>query len=148
MTDRRKDFIDLAFRSLFSCIFLALGAEHLFNDSLIQKLMPTWLPAPGLFSVLAGISLITGGGLIILGYKLRIAAALLATFLIAVTLTVHAPSIFEAPDFVGENEKWLWLTFQRSNYAKNLCLLGVCLLLFDYQPRRWSLEAYLRRRQE
>ena len=142
----RKDFLDIAFRALFSCIFLALGFEHLMSDDLIQKLMPPWLPNPELFSVLAGVSLIIGGSLIVLGFKLRFAAILLASFLIAVTLTVHAPSLLEAPDFISEKEEWLWLVFQRSNYAKNLCLLGVCLMLFDYQPRKWSLEVWLQQR--
>jgi len=146
MNTPRKDFLDLAFRALFSCIFLALGGEHLVNDDLIQKLMPQWIPAPTLFSKLAGLALILGGSLIVLGYKLRFAALLLSSFLVAVTLTVHAPSIMEAPSFISEKEEWLWLIFQRSNYAKNLCLLGVCLLLLDYEPRKWSVENWLKRK--
>ena len=143
----RKDVLDITFRVLFSCIFLALGFEHLINDDLIQKLIPPWLPHPELLSLLAGVSLIIGGSLIVLGFKLRFAAILLASFLIAVTLVVHAPSLLEAPDFISEEEEWLWLVFQRSNYAKNLCLLGVCLMLFDYQPRRWSLDTWLKQKQ-
>jgi hypothetical protein len=34
------DVSELLFRLLFSSIFVVLGAEHLFNDDLIQKLMP------------------------------------------------------------------------------------------------------------
>ena len=38
------DMADVLFRGLFCLIFVGLGAEHLFSDDLIRRLMPTWVP--------------------------------------------------------------------------------------------------------
>lgn len=141
-----RDLSDLLFRLLFCLIFIGLGGEHLFKDELIQKLIPQWMPFPQAISIACGLILLLGGGLIAAGYKLRFAAILLGTFLIVVTATVHGPALASAPNFISEDSEWLWQILQRSNYAKNLCLLGVCLLLLQYKPGRWSLEAWLERK--
>ena len=141
-----KDFCDIVFRILFSSIFIGLGGEHLFNDELIQKLMPEWVGAPRLFSLLAGIVLVSGGTLIVLGYQLRFAAILLAAFLIAVTACVHAPGVSQTPEFIHREDIWLWDILQRSNFVKNLCLLGVCLMLYHYQSGRFTLQRWLSER--
>ncbi|MEM9160837.1 MAG: DoxX family protein [Verrucomicrobiota bacterium] len=140
-----RDLSDILFRILFSTIFIGLGGEHIFSDELIQKMMPNWVPAPRLFSILSGIVLVTGGGLIVLGFQLRIAAMLLGAFVIAVTATVHGPALLNTPDFVSSDNVWIWDVLQRSNYVKNLCLLGVCLMLYHYTPGRFSLHGYLTR---
>jgi uncharacterized membrane protein YphA (DoxX/SURF4 family) len=139
-----KDFCDLLFRLLFSFIFLALGAEHILSDGLIQKLMPPWMPAPEVVSILVGVILMVGGICIVLGWRLRFAAVLLGTFVIIVTLAVHLPAVILDPTFVNESNQWMWDILQRSNLAKNLCLLGVCILLWHHKPGRWSLSYKLR----
>ena len=141
-----RDFSDLVFRILFCLIFIALGGEHLFNDNLLQRLMPGWVPAPRLASIMCGLVLLSGGGLIALGYQLRFAALMLGAFLIIVTTVVHGPALFSTPEFIEAESEWLWLILQRSNYVKNICLLGICLLLTNYTPGRWSLENRLNRR--
>ncbi len=143
-----QDFADLLFRVLFCLIFIALGGEHLVKDDLIQKLMPSWVPLPKIVSIGCGLILLLGGGLIALGYNLRFAAILLGVFLIIVTTIVHGPAILNTPDFINPESEWLWQILQRSNYVKNICLLGVCLLLLNYQPGKWSLEAWLRRKEQ
>ncbi len=139
----RRDIIDIMFRVLFSLIFLALGAEHLFSDQLIQKLMPDWMPVPRLVSILTGLVLLVGGGMIALGFKLRLAATSLIVFLLLATILVHGANLMGTPEFIDEDHAWLWAILQRSNYAKNICLIGVCLRLLYYTPGRWSLEARL-----
>ncbi|MDQ8204514.1 DoxX family protein [Pelagicoccus sp. SDUM812003] len=142
-----KNVSDLCFRLLFCLIFLGLGAEHLFSDELIQKLMPQWIPAPRLVSIFTGLVLFAGGAMIALGYRLKWAAFLLGSFLVFVSILVHAPAMAspEASPLNPEN-KWIWDTLQRSNFVKNLCLLGVCLMLPHYQLGDWSLEAWLKRK--
>ena len=124
-----RDFADLVFRILFCLIFIALGGEHLFKDDLIQKLMPSWVPAPRLVSIACGLILLSGGGLIALGYQLRFAALMLGAFLIIVTAVVHGPALFSTPEFIDSESEWLWVILQRSNYVKNICLLGLTLLV-------------------
>ena len=142
------DFADLVFRILFCLIFIALGGEHIVKDDLIQRLMPAWVPWPKLVSILCGLILLLGGGLIALGYKLRFAALLLGSFLVVVTALVLGPALAATPDFITPENEWLWQILQRSNYVKNICLLGVCLLLIYYEPGKWSLQSWFKRRQE
>lgn len=144
-----KDFSDVVFRLLFSLIFIGLGGEHLVSDDLIQKLMPLWMPNPRVVSIFCGLLLFTGGGMIALGYRLKFAAMLLGTFLVIVTAVVHAPALQGMQNPVASPEdQWIWETLQRSNFVKNLCLLGVCTMLPHYRTGKWSLEAFLNARKK
>ena len=138
-----RDVGDLAFRGLFCTIFLGLGGEHIFSDALIQNLMPGWVPAPRLVSIGVGLVLVAGGGAILAGYRLRQAALLLGTFVVAVTLAVHLPAVFHYPPGIPADWAWTWDILQRSNLVKNLCLLGVCIHLYHHRPGRYSLEHWL-----
>lgn len=141
-----RDFADLVFRLLFSLIFIGLGGEHLVDDELIQKLMPAWMPGPRIISISCGIILFGGGAMIALGYRLKLAAIVLGTFLIVVTAVVHAPALQGlASPVVDPRDQWIWDTLQRSNFVKNLCLLGVCTMLPFYKPGRWSLDHRFKR---
>ncbi len=135
---------DLIFRGLFSTIFVGLGMEHLFDDRLIQHLMPAWVLYPQAASIVSGLVLLAGGLSILLGYRIRVGAMVLGVFLIVVTLSVHVPGLFSHPSQI--QAEWLWTVFQRSNLVKNLCLFGVCVHLTQHEPGRYSLDAWLRRR--
>jgi uncharacterized membrane protein YphA (DoxX/SURF4 family) len=147
-TLNKKDFFDLVFRVLFSSIFIGLGGEHIFSDLLIQNLMPGWVPYPRLSSILCGLILITGGTLIILGIYIRFAVILLGAFIIVVTLSVHFPCLFYTPENIAQENAWMWTVLQRSNFVKNLCLLGVCLNLWYHQPQKLSLYYRLNKKKE
>lgn len=141
-----EDFCELVFRLLFSSIFLVLGAEHLLNDGLIRSLMPEWLPAHRQLSIASGLLLIAGGGSIALGLRVHWAATGLAGFLVVVTALIHVPGMFAAPDGLARDWTWLWDLYQRSNFIKNVCLLGVCFHFFYHEPGRYSLEQWLNQR--
>ncbi|MBC2605588.1 DoxX family protein [Pelagicoccus albus] len=142
-----KDTSDVIFRLLFSLIFIGLGGEHIFRDVLIQKMMPGWMPIPRLVSFSCGIFLVAGGGMIALGYRLKVASVMLGTFLIVVTALIHAPALqgYQSPELDLQNQ-WIWDTMQRSNFVKNLCLLGVCVMLPHYKLGKWSLDSFLESR--
>lgn len=143
-----SDWTDLVFRLLFSLIFVGLGLEHLFKDELIRGMMPDWMGLKRLVSLGAGVILLAGGLSIFLGYKVREGGLLLGGFLFVVTLTIHAPALILKPEGLPDEWHWLWDVYQRSNFVKNLCLLGVCILLLRHQVGRFSLEAWLRRRKD
>jgi uncharacterized membrane protein YphA (DoxX/SURF4 family) len=136
----RYGLSDLAFRVLFSSIFVGLGGEHIFSDKLLQLLMPDWVPFPRAVSIGCGVFLLAGSATILLGYHIRRGAQALALFLIAVTLSVHLPGLLERPPEVDESSYWIWDMFQRSNFVKNICLLGVCIYLMEHRPGRCSLD--------
>ncbi len=138
-----SDVRDLVFRALFSSIFVGLGAEHIFDDVLILHLMPQWVLYPHLVSGICGLILLSGGLSILLGYRLKWGATMLGAFLIAVTVTVHLPGLFQAPQSISD--QWLWTVFQRSNLVKNLCLFGVCVQLTGHRPGAYSFDARLNR---
>ena len=139
------DVSELLFRLLFSSIFVVLGAEHLFHDELIQQLMPEWVPMRRVVSVASGVTLLLGGASIALGVRVQEGAVLLGLFLVVVTLAIHVPGMFQAPGSIAPGDMWLWVLYQRSNFIKNVCLLGVCLHLLTHEPGRYTLPGYLQR---
>ncbi len=141
-----KDEAEFIFRVLFCLIFLGLGMEHLFSDALVQRMMPLWMPYPRAVSVLCGLWLVFWGGLILVGFQLRLAAFSLGVFLVVVTAVVHVPGVIMEPT-LPEDVSWMWTILQRSNLVKNLCLLGVCFHLMYHQLGRYSLEKFLAARQ-
>ncbi len=138
-----SDTSELIFRLLFSSIFFVLGAEHLFSDGLIQRLMPGWIPFPHAMSIAAGLLLLGGGTSIALGFRMHQAAVALGVFLIVVTLAIHIPGMFMFPPELDEEWRWLWDLYQRSNFIKNVCLLGVCFHFLYHEPGHHSLDRYL-----
>ena len=141
-----KNTSEFLFRSLFCTIFMGLGMEHIFSDQIIQNLMPSWIDYPRAVSFGTGIFLVIGGGLIFLGYKLKIASIMLGMFLIAVTISVHLPAVLTTPKNIPEQWDWMWVIMQRSNFVKNICLLGVCFHLFHHPCGYYSLEEFLKRK--
>jgi len=138
------DVADLLFRVLFSLIFIGLGLEHIFSDELIQNLMPDWLVDKRLASVIAGIVLLMGGCSLLVGCRVPQAAVVLGLFLIAVTVLIHGPALLHRPDGLPPDWEWLWDVYQRSNFFKNLCLLGVCIYLRHHKVGRFSVDAHRR----
>lgn len=137
-----KDKADFLFRFFFSIIFLGMGMEHLFSDELIRSMMPDYILFKRLVSILSGLLLITGGGMILVGFKIRYAAIGLGAFVTLVNIVVHAPALFHTPIGLANEWTWLWEVYQRSNFVKNICLLGVCLHLLHYEVGKFSLEYY------
>ncbi len=133
------DTADLLFRLLFSLIFIGLGLEHIFSDELIQGMMPDWIGSKRVASVVAGIVLLGGGLSVASGYKVPVAALVLGAFLIAVTLAIHLPALFAKPAGLPADWTWLWDVYQRSNFFKNLCLLGVCFHLTHHRVGRFAV---------
>lgn len=131
---------------MFSLIFVGLGFEHLFSDALIQNLMPEWIPFKRAVSIAAGGWLVVWGTLILVGWQVRYAAIALGSFVLLVTIVVHLPGVLSEPNSIDQQNKWLWIVLQRSNLAKNLCLIGVCLHFLHHQVGRYSLENWLANR--
>lgn len=140
------DVSELLFRLLFSSIFVVLGAEHLFRDDLIQQLMPEWVPMKRAASAAIGLILLVGGASIALGVRVQEGAVVLGLFLIVVTLVIHVPGMFQTPEFVARDQNWLWDLYQRSNFIKNVCLLGVCFHLLTHEPGPYTVAELWRRR--
>lgn len=145
-----SDIRDLSFRLLFSLIFFGLGAEHVSQSTLLKTLMPDWVPFKDFVSAACGLWLLGWGSFVLVGYKIRVASVALGAFVIGVTLLVHLPGVLVTPERIASSCESLWQILQRSNLGKNVCLVGMCLMLFDYQPGLLSFEGWnrIRRKRE
>lgn len=114
----KYDQSELAFRVLFSLIFLGLGMEHLFSDAVIRAMMPDWIIGQRWVSLASGAILLTGGSLILLGYRMRLGALLLGGFLLLVTAVIHGPNLIVRPSDLPHEWGWLWDVYQRSNFLR------------------------------
>jgi len=90
------DVSEFLFRLLFSSIFVVLGAEHLFHDELIQRLMPEWVPMRRVVSVASGVTLLLGGASIALGVRVQEGAVLLG---VCLHLLTHEPGRYTLPGY-------------------------------------------------
>jgi len=138
-----QDEADFIFRAFFCLIFVGLGAEHIFSDSLIQKLMPDWMPYRRLISFLCGLWLFGWGSLILIGWKVHLSGIALGAFVIVVTLVVHLPGVMLIHTTMPAEWIWVWDILQRTNLVKNICLLGVCIHLLHHKVGKYSLEKWL-----
>jgi len=126
---------DLAFRSLFSSIFLVAGLGHFVQrDRMVERLLAAPLghlaqavaPAP-LLITLTGIVLVVAGLGLLLGLQARLCALALAAVLVPITVTVHVGD----PAHVGP-------------LFKNVALLGGLLHFAARGAGAFSLEARFR----
>ena len=117
------DIFALVGRLFIAIIFLASAFGKITNfDGTLQYMEAHGMPATTFFCV-AAIALETlGSTALILGYKTRWGAAVLAAFLIAATWVFHT-----APD-------------QRVQLLKNLAILGGLLHVIAFGPGPISLE--------
>ncbi len=136
----KYDQSEFVFRVLFSLIFIGLGLEHMFSDATIRSMMPSWIVFPRFWSFMSGCVLLAGGLSIMVGWRVRLGAVALGIFLVLVTAVIHAPNLFVKPVGLSPDWVWLWDVYQRSNFVKNLCLLGGCFYFYNHQPGRYSID--------
>jgi putative oxidoreductase len=125
-------------RLLLSAIFLMSAlASKIPQFSQVAKIMESaGVPAPQLLLVGAIVFLLAGSVSVIVGYRGRIGAGLLLTFLVLATYYFHPFWRFE-----GEAQQQ-----QMAHFLKNLALMGAMLFIMANGTGPWSLDAGLRRR--
>ena len=109
-------------RLLFSAIFLASAPMH-FSQASFGHAAAAGVPMPNVLVPLSGILELVGALLLLTGYRARLGAALLALFLIPVTLVMHK--------FWGISEP-LQAQMQQVNFMKNLAILGATFMLMYF----------------
>lgn len=127
------DAIALVGRLLTSWIFLSSGFGKLMNVAgFAAVLAKRGVPAPSFMGWLGAIVEFGGGLLIILGVKIRYAAILMILFVIVATLISHRYWEFTGAD----------LAAQRTNFWKNVTIVGGLLFLFLAGAGRYSVDGF------
>ena len=117
-------------RILIGQIFLLSGLNKVFHYAQTAAYMESkGLPLIPLLLVLTIIIEIAGALMIILGWRARIAAAVMFLWLVPVTFAMH--NFWAAPD-----EQRMG---QLINFQKNLVIMGTMLYVFAFGPGRYSL---------
>jgi putative oxidoreductase len=118
-------------RLFFALIFLMAGPNH-FSGQTIGYASSQGVPLASLAVPLSGVLAIVGGLSILLGYRARIGAWLIALFLVAVTPMMHKFWTVTDP---------MMQQMQMIMFMKNLAMLGGALLISQFGAGPWSLDS-------
>lgn len=117
----------LAARALMSAEFIFFGIMKTINTRAMQQYMEAG-GVPGELIWVAAAVQIVGGACVLLGFKTRVAAIVLAGFCLVATLLFHT-------NFADLGEV--------SDFAKDLATAGGFIFLFAYGAGAWSLDAWM-----
>jgi putative oxidoreductase len=109
-------------RVLFSLIFVIAAPRHFTHEG-IKHAADLGVPEASLLVPLSGVLAISGGISVALGYKAKWGAWALVTFLVPVTLWMHAYWKLSDPAAIH---------VQSAMFAKNLSMIGAALLIAQW----------------
>ena len=118
-------------RILFASIFLMAAPMH-FTAAEIGYAQAAGVPFPHLLVPASGLLALAGALSVALGYRARLGAWLLVAFLVPVTLALH--NFWAATDAATAQ-------IQMAMFMKNVSILGAALLITQFGPGPWSLDA-------
>ncbi len=123
--------ITVAGRVLFSLIFIISSFGH-FSKQTIAYAASQGVPLASLAVPLSGVLALAGGLSILLGYRARLGAWLIAIFLVPVTLLIHK--------FWGIADP-MAAQMQQIMFFKNVTMLGGALLISQFGAGPLSFDA-------
>jgi len=118
-------------RLFFALIFLTAGPNH-FSSQMIAYAASQGVPLVSIVVPFSGLLAIVGGLSILLGYRARIGAWLIAIFLVGVTPMMHKFWIVPDP---------MMHQLQMIMFMKNVAMLGGALLISQLGSGPWSLDS-------
>lgn len=125
-------------RILFAFIFIKAGLGH-FSQGPISYAASHGVPMANILVPISGVLALAGGLSILLGFRARIGAWLIALFLIPVTFMMH--------DFWNVTDPQAAM-MQQTNFIKNLALLGGAFIIAYFGSGAWSVDAATHHRLE
>ena len=118
-------------RVFFALIFLMAGPNH-FSSQTIAYAASQGVPVASIAVPLSGGIAILGGLSILLGFRARVGAWLIALFLVAVTPLMHKFWTVTDP---------MMYQMQMVMFMKNLAMLGGALLISQFGTGPWSIDS-------
>jgi putative oxidoreductase len=126
-----KGTVVLLGRLFFVLIFLMAGPNH-FSKHTIEFAVSEGVPFAALAVPLSGVLALAGGLSILLGYRAKIGAWLIALFLVPVTFMMHKFWTVHDP---------MMAQIQMVMFMKNIAILGGALLISQFGAGPLSLDA-------
>jgi putative oxidoreductase len=126
-----KGAVVLVGRLLFVLIFLMAGPNH-FSKQTIAFAASQGVPLASIAVPLSGVLALAGGLSILLGYRAKLGAWLIALFLVPVTLMMHKFWTVQDP---------MMAQMQMVMFMKNVAILGGTLLISQFGAGPLSLDA-------
>jgi putative oxidoreductase len=126
-----KGAVVLVGRLLFVLIFLMAGPNH-FSKQTIAFAASRGVPLASIAVPLSGVLALAGGLSILLGYRAKLGAWLIALFLVPVTLMMHKFWTVQDP---------MMAQMQMVMFMKNVAILGGTLLISQFGAGPLSLDA-------
>jgi len=117
-------------RFFFVLIFLMAAPNH-FKGQTIAYAAAQGVPLASIAVPLSGVLALVGGLSILIGYRAKIGAAMIALFLIGVTPLMHP--FWNVTDPMMHQ-------MQMIMFMKNIAMLGGALLITQFGPGPWSLD--------
>jgi putative oxidoreductase len=118
-------------RFLFALIFVMSGPRH-FMASTIAYAAAQGAPLASIAVPFSGLLALLGGLSILLGFRAKIGAWMIALFLVGVTPVMHR--------FWGIADPMM-AQMQMIHFMKNVCMLGGALLITQFGSGPWSLDS-------
>jgi len=121
----------VAGRALIASLFLVAGVRKMvFFAPQVAYFTKLGFPAPEFFTILAIIIEVVGGLALLIGFKTRWTAWLLALFVVIATAMAHR--FWEFPDAA--------YVAQMNNFLKNLAVIGGLLFVASFGPGRLAVD--------
>ena len=117
---------------LFFALILLMAGPNNFSGQTIAYAASQGVPLASIAVPLSGVLAIVGGLSILLGYRARIGAWLIALFLVAITPMMHKFWTVTDP---------MMQQMQMIMFMKNLAMLGGALLISQFGAGPWSLDS-------
>lgn len=130
-TTMLQGLVVLLGRFLFAAIFLMSSVGH-FSKQTIASATAQGVPLASLAVPVSGLMALGGGLSILLGYRAKVGAWLIALFLVPVTFMMHKFWAVSDPAMAQ---------LQMIMFMKNLSMLGSALLITQFGAGAFSLDA-------
>ena len=118
-------------RFLFVLIFVMSGPRHFMNQT-IGYAASQGVPVASIAVPLSGVLALVGGLSILLGYRAKIGAWMIALFLVCITPMMHKFWTVTDP---------MMYQMQFVMFMKNLSMLGATLFITQFGSGPWSLDS-------
>jgi uncharacterized membrane protein len=127
-SSQRIDAFALAGRIAFAIYLIDSGIQHFLFTSVVQTLVPTWIPHPHVWTLMAGTALIAGGIGLIVSRTAPLAGFAVGVMIFSWFVILHIPRAIAAAPAAQRNE---WIAVFEA-----LAFAGIALVVTDTRRER------------